>query len=175
MKLHALPAICQWHEHPRPQTPEEATETAEETEMSRPAQGKRPGMRSNKPTFSPQEQQFIKSVLSGISIDKAAEKAGVKVTSIVRGAVFDEILAQYGRLSLKWKTLVEKSKKCLEFIIDDTEEKGATKVQACKVVLWCMLQQGAQHFRDEEDLTTRDDAADVVLGTVMPFEDKRIM
>ena len=122
--------------------------------------------------FTPAENKFIHLVLAGTSFDKAAEKAGIEVKGLRRGVMIDHILAQYGRLGVKWKALVEKGKKCLEYIIDDPEEKGATKVQAVKVVFWTLLQCGVQHLKEEEDLGSRDEAADKVLGPVeMPFED----
>ena len=138
----------------------------------KPAEGYRPGTRPRKPVFTDPEQKFIKSVLSGVEIDEAAKECGIRRTDIRTGPIISHILSHYGRLGLRWSVLVEKGKRCLEHIIDDDNEKGATKVQAVKVVFWTLLQANPGLLREEEELGTRDEAVDKVLGPVLAFDDK---
>ncbi len=80
----------------------------------------------------------------------------------------DHILGHYGRLGLKTVILVDKAKKRLIDILDDPKEKGATVVQACKVIFWMVLNSAPSLLKDKEEIGSRDDAADTVLGKV-PF------
>ncbi len=134
-----------------------------------------PKTHKNKLVFSPEEQVFIKAVLQGNSVNKSLKKAHLTKYVLRDGRVIDEILGQFGRLGLKWSVLVEKGKKCLEYIIDDPEEKGATKVQAVKIVFWTLLQCNPGLLKEEEELGTRDEAADKVLGPVLPFDGKKMV
>jgi len=122
--------------------------------------------------FDVREKKFIALVLGGVSVGKALKKAGMGKSELLRGKVVDHIFTHFGRLGLKWKVLVEKGKACLEAIMDDEKEKGATKVQAVKVIMWTLLQVSPGLLREEEELGTREEAADKVLGTVMPFSEK---
>ena len=124
--------------------------------------------------FSAQEKRFIKLMLSGKSVDKSLKEAGLSKAAMRRGHVLDEILSQYARLSLRWSGIVGKAKAALQQILDNPEEKGATKVQACKVVFWAVLNSCPGLLREEEEVGTRDEAADKVLGEVVPFEGSKV-
>ena len=115
--------------------------------------------------FSAGESKFIKSVLAGMTIDKALKGAGLTKTALRRGVVMDEILSQYARLSLRWSGIVGKAKKCLSEILDDPDEKGATKVQACKLVFWAVLNSSPALLRETVEIDTRDGNAEAVLGS----------
>ena len=124
--------------------------------------------------FTEQEQKFIDLYLGGLSFDEAAKKAEYHPNGLRRGEVFDHILGHFGRLGVRWSGLVEKGKRCLEEILDDKEEKGATKVQAVKVLFWTLLQASPGMLKEEEELGTRDEAADKVLGSVMSFGSDKV-
>jgi len=124
--------------------------------------------------FDVREKKFVALVLGGVSVEKALKKAGMGKSELLRGKVVDHIFTHFGRLGLKWKVLVEKGKACLESIMDDPKEKGATKVQAVKVIMWTLLQVSPGLLKEEEELGTRDEAADKVLGSVVSFGSDKI-